>query len=256
MQGYIKLHRQIMEWEWYKSIPVKVLFLHCLLRANHADKKWQGVLVKKGSFVTSLDNLAFETGLSKRQVRTALNKLKSTHEVTHQTTRHYSIIIVNNWDKFQLDDTQLNTQMTHKRHTSDTQVTLNNNDKNDKNDKNVFLLEEKREKKLDPYINPIKTFFIQECQNQLKKMPRLSSFECNRLVELASDNSDIRELIPIAISKLKGIKFDDINFKPSVNWLLKGNNFERVINGEFDKEEQNNDDAIFERLRQKWEGEK
>ena len=65
-------------------------------------------------------------------------------------------------------------------------------------------------------------------------MPRLSSYECQRLVELAADNPDIRELIPEAIKRLKNIDFGDIPFNPTANWLLKDNNFERVINGEFE----------------------
>ena len=58
-----------------------------------------------------------------------------------------------------------------------------------------------------------------------------------RLTELAADYPDIRELIPQAIKKLKEIDFKDIDFTPSASWLLKGDNFERVMNGEFDKKE-------------------
>ena len=143
MQGYIKLHRQLEEWEWYNNIPVKVLFLHCLIRANHKDNKWQGIMIHKGSFITSYENLAIETGLSVRQVRTALDKLKSTGELTHKTTSHYSIIAINNWDKFQSDDTQDDKQATNKRQTNDKQATTNNNDKNDKNDNNEKNIKEK-----------------------------------------------------------------------------------------------------------------
>lgn len=247
MAGYIKLHRQLTEWEWYKNIPVKTLFIHCLLRANHKDNKWQGIVIKKGSFVTSLDNLAFETGLTKRQVRTALDKLKTTHELTHQTTRQYSIIIINNWDKFQFDDTQPDTQMTHERHTDDTQMTLNKNEKNEKNEKNIISFTQ--EKNLDPFINPIKTFFQEQYTKIMGKTPRLSYIECNRLIELAGANEDIKELIPEAIKRLKRIDFKDIQFTPSASWLLKGNNFERVMNGEFEPKK-----TEYDRLKEKFCG--
>jgi hypothetical protein len=47
---------------------------------------------------------------------------------------------------------------------------------------------------------------------------------------------------------LKNLDFGDgIKFKPSVNWLLKDNNFERLLNGEFDKEEI----SSYESLRRK-----
>ena len=101
MTGYLKLYRQFLSWEWYSDLPVRVLFLHCLLKANYNPAKWKGKTIKTGQFVTSLAHLAQETGLSLRQTRTALSKLKSTHEVTQQATSRYSIITVNNWDKWQ-----------------------------------------------------------------------------------------------------------------------------------------------------------
>ncbi|MBO7735037.1 MAG: hypothetical protein J6S67_20915 [Methanobrevibacter sp.] len=235
-RGYVKTYRKILEWEWYKDIPVRVLFEHCILKANIKDKNWKGIVIKRGSFVTSLDNLVFETGLTKRQIRTALDKLKMTHELTYNPTRQYSVIIVNNYEQYQPSDTQIDTQMTDKRHTNDTQITLTKEIKNDKNDKNIISLAEKTEKKLDPFINPVKTFFQEEYSKIMGKTPRLSLFECNRLVELAAENPDIKEVIPLAIKKLKKLNFGkDIKFTPSANWLLKDNNFERILNGEFDR---------------------
>ena len=138
MQGYIKLHRQLLEWEWYSNINVKTLFIHCLLKANHIDKKWLGVLIKKGSFITSYENLSIETGLSIHQIRTALDKLKMTGEVASKSTSQYSIITINNWDRFQIDDKQNDRQMTNKSQADDNQIaTDNNNNKNNK-ENNVY----------------------------------------------------------------------------------------------------------------------
>ena len=111
MSGYIKLFRSILSWEWYTNIPVRILFEHCLLRANHKDNKWHGQNIKKGSFVTSYENLAFETGLTKSQIRTALDKLKMTRELAHESHSAYSVITVKNWDRFQSDSTQPSTQI-------------------------------------------------------------------------------------------------------------------------------------------------
>lgn len=134
MQGFIKLHRQITEWEWYSNINVCRLFIHCLLKANHKDNKWQGIVIERGTFITSIENLAFETGLSGQQIRTALNKLKSTGEITSKTTNRYSIISIKNWNSYQLDNTQDNKQITNKQQTNNKQITTNNNDNNVKND--------------------------------------------------------------------------------------------------------------------------
>lgn len=148
-QGFIKLHRQIIEWEWYGDINVSRLFIHCLLKANHKDNRWQGKIIKKGSFITSYENLSIETGLSVQQVRTAINKLKLTNEITYHSTSQYSIITINNWDKFQLDNTQNNKQTTNEQQTNNKQITTNKNDNNEKNEEEVV----EREKLYGEYQN-------------------------------------------------------------------------------------------------------
>lgn len=47
MDGWIKMHRKFLKWEWYKDIPCKVLALHYLLSANYEEKTWRGRPLKK-----------------------------------------------------------------------------------------------------------------------------------------------------------------------------------------------------------------
>ena len=68
MSGYIKINRKILEWEWYRNINTKVLFLHCLLKANWKDGKFEGRGVKRGSFITSIKKLSLELGLTQDAV--------------------------------------------------------------------------------------------------------------------------------------------------------------------------------------------
>ena len=89
--GWIKLHRQFVEWEWYSDHNVCRLFLHCLMKANHKEAKWQGSTIKEGEFISSRDKLSSETGLSIQQVRTSVNKLKSTGELTIKTSNKFTL---------------------------------------------------------------------------------------------------------------------------------------------------------------------
>lgn len=97
---YVKISRKILEWEWYTDANTKVLFLHILLKANWKDGRFQGVEVPRGSFVTSLQNLAAETGLTVRNVRTALKHLENTGEVTSNRHVKFSVITVKNYDRY------------------------------------------------------------------------------------------------------------------------------------------------------------
>ena len=132
--GWIKLHRKITEWEWYKDIPVRVLFEHLLLTATHKPLSYKNKAINPGSIITSLSQLSYETGLSKQQIRTAIDKLKATHEITHQITHQNSIISINKWNLYQLSNTQDNTTATHpcynkneRREEESSSKTTNNN---------------------------------------------------------------------------------------------------------------------------------
>lgn len=99
--GFIVLHRKIARWEWFTDVNTAHLFVYCLLRANYTDTKWRGIEVKRGSFVTSLQTLSAETGLTPKQVRTALAKLEQTGEVANCSTPKYRIITVKNYSQYQ-----------------------------------------------------------------------------------------------------------------------------------------------------------
>lgn len=99
--GWIKLHRKITDWEWYTDLPVKTLYIHLLLKANHADARWQGTEVRRGEMITSTAHLARETGLSLKQVRTALEKLKKSGEITSKGTNRYTLIKCCNYGVYQ-----------------------------------------------------------------------------------------------------------------------------------------------------------
>lgn len=102
-KGYVKVYRSLLDWEWWHDINVHRLFAYILLKANWKDKRWQGVEIKRGEFVTSLDKLSQDTDLTTSQVRTALEKLQSSGEViakSGQGSKH-TIIRVCKYEEYQ-----------------------------------------------------------------------------------------------------------------------------------------------------------
>ena len=122
--GWIKLHRQLLKWEWWEDHNTTRLFVYFLLEANHAPKKWKGVVIDSGQFVTSIRRITKETGLSMQQTRTSINKLKSTHEITHKSTSKYTVISICNWDIYQNGEEEDNT-LSNKRATNEQQTSNN-----------------------------------------------------------------------------------------------------------------------------------
>lgn len=141
--GFIVLHRKILDWEWASDINTFGLFVHLLLAANFVEGRFKGKEVKRGQLITSLPSLSTNTGLSIQQIRTALAHLVSTGEITDDATRQYRVITILKYDEYQkltdksTDDQQTSNshltdeqQMTNRRSTDDQQQYNNNNNNN------------------------------------------------------------------------------------------------------------------------------
>lgn len=101
MKGWIKLHRSILNWEWYADMPTRVLFLHLLLSANYKNQVWRGQEIPRGSCLTSLRELAKQTGLTVKQVRRAMANLERTHDVVSKRTQLCTVISLCNYETYQ-----------------------------------------------------------------------------------------------------------------------------------------------------------
>ena len=101
MAGYVRLFRKFTEWEWYQDGNVTRVFLHLLLRANYEEKRWKGIVVKRGQVVTSNESLAGSLNMSVHQVRTALEKLERTGEIGRRTTNQYTLVTICKYNSYQ-----------------------------------------------------------------------------------------------------------------------------------------------------------
>lgn len=128
-QGWLKLFYRFSDWEWYGDPNMVALFIHLLLKANYKPVRRRGVVYDRGTVVTSREMLSHETGLSQRTIRTCLNRLKSTNEITIKSTMQGSVITLTNYDKYQgqrsTDDQQNDLQVTNGRPATDQQSTDN-----------------------------------------------------------------------------------------------------------------------------------
>jgi biotin operon repressor len=107
--GWIKLHRKLTDWKWYLDVPTTKLFIHLLLKTNFTQGNFQGIDIPRGSVVTGRKKLAEETGLSEKQVRTALKHLKKTGEVAIKSYSKFSVVTLVNYDRYQSVDQQEST---------------------------------------------------------------------------------------------------------------------------------------------------
>lgn len=126
--GWIKIHRKLLDWEWYDEPNTLRLFLHLLLKANHKPKKYRGVDIKQGQVMTGYDRLANELGVSTQQIRTALNKLKLTNEITSVSNSQGTIIQIVKYKDYQVSTDEITSKATDKQQTDNKRITTNKKD--------------------------------------------------------------------------------------------------------------------------------
>ena len=110
--GYVKLFRKMVDWEWYGDPNTKAVFIHLLLTANYKRTKYRGVMLKPGQTVIGRKALAKTLGMSERNVRTALNHLKSTNEIAIKPTNQFSVVTIVNWESYQFEDGEATNEVT------------------------------------------------------------------------------------------------------------------------------------------------
>lgn len=149
--SWIKLDRRILKWGWYSDMNVKGVFLHLLLIASYEDGEYLGNKIKRGQAIIGTVETANQLGITRQQLRTALSKLEKSGEISKKTTNKFTLITIENYNKYQ-DVTLISNQratneqptdnqrVTNEQPTSNQRVTTLKNVKNVKNVKNNIYI--------------------------------------------------------------------------------------------------------------------
>ena len=179
MKGFIKLHRQIIDWEWYRDANTKSVFIHLLLSACYDECRFMGKAVTRGQYITSLNRLSRDLNITIRQVRTALNRLEKTGEIDIQTSNKSTLITISNYDSYQIEEKPKRKKSTSKRQANDKQTTSINKKEIKKEEKNNYLLQASSEEIW------IETIGMQYNISRSKALSALSRFHIH--LELTND---------------------------------------------------------------------
>lgn len=157
--NFIKLNRQLLEWRyWYSETAVK-LWILILMKANWKDGWFMGTAIPRGSFATSISNLAVEAGCSESTARRWLARFEEDGQITRKVTNRFTQINVINYGFFQDVPDESGERMTERMTEQVTErmterVTPNRRKKEKKELKNI-----KREV---PTLDEIKQFVKEE----------------------------------------------------------------------------------------------
>lgn len=122
-EGWIKLYRKFLNWGWFKKSEMVHLFVYILLKANGVDREYEGMIVKRGQFITSRKSIHDDTGLSEQTIRTCLKRLERGNEISVKSTKAFTLITVSKYDTYNVLKEEINQQLTNGKPTSNQQLT-------------------------------------------------------------------------------------------------------------------------------------
>ena len=113
--GFVKIHRKIVDWEWYHDATVSRVFFHLLFVANYEKHNFEGFEIEPGQCVISLQKVSEALNLSKDTVLRALKKLEKSGELQRKPTAKFTIITLKNYTLYQQSATEADRKPTASR---------------------------------------------------------------------------------------------------------------------------------------------
>ena len=190
MEGYIKLYRQVMKWEWYDDANTFRLFIHLLLKANYEDAQWRGLTIKRGQLFTSIGHLSHELKISDKAIRIALDKLIKTKEVASKGANNGTMITICKYDIYQ---SSFNTEGQTEGQTRGERGATNNNNNNNKEKKNKEIDLSFLQKDFIPIVEKW-LIYKKEKKQEYKGQTSINTF-CKKLIEYSNGDAIIAEAI-------------------------------------------------------------
>jgi hypothetical protein len=226
--GWVKLHRQLLDWEWYNDVNTTRVFLHLLIVSNHKDNKWRGIDIKRGQRLTSISALASETNLSIKNIRTSIKRLKSTNEVASHSTAQHTVFTMVNYDLYQGEASEV----ANKGQAKGKQGATNKNDKTEKNDKNKDLCQQ--------IADAWNETFKDSLPSVLKVTPKRKSAINGCIEEMKNTEYDfsLLETWQRAFDYAKGIKFlmgeNDRGWTMGFDFMITKSSLIKLVEGGYD----------------------
>ncbi len=281
MPGYIKVSRKILDWEWWPDINTFRLFMYMLLTAWWKDGNYKGKEIQRGSFPSSISDLAYKTGLTENEIRTAIKHLKNTGEITSKAYSKFTVFTIKNYDFYQLNNEQnyteitgnitstsqpVNEQITSKSQADNKQITGTNNtiiynnciDKKEKKE----IKEGKKVKREEDILTDSKESVCQtDVRRILERWNELKQYGIKPIIRLAPSakryghlKARIREYglenVITAIDRVKSSDFlqgkNNHGWMITFDWFVLPSNFPKVLEGKYDNSGQSDNEFSSE----------
>lgn len=137
--GWIKLHRRVIDSCVFEDAALFQLFVYCILKANHkqTSKLWNGKMIelKPGQFITGRFKLATALNTNPNTIYKRLKRLEMLGKIRIESNNKNTLLTVIKYNTYQEVVTTKEQQSNNKVTTKEQQSNTDKNVKNDKNEK-------------------------------------------------------------------------------------------------------------------------
>ncbi len=208
-----------------------------------------GHLIKRGQLPAGRKKLSVATGISERSIRTCLERLKRSGEITIKTSSKFSIITICNYDKYQTiakeNDPQVVTQTTSDRPAADQQSTTLKEIKKERSEENNNSSQNSSlscpHLKIVDIYNETLSGKLPQVKPDLWNGTRRSNLKARWVENKDRQNLSWWKEYFESVKKtpfLVGV--NDRGWKADLGWLVNQNSMSKVLEGKYENKSQTN----------------
>lgn len=166
MEGWIKLHRQLLKSAIFKNERLLKVCIWCLLNASYKQTETmvgnQLVILEKGQFIFGREEASKELGIKESTLYKDMKKLEKLNFCNIKSNNKYSIITIEKWEFYQDTEENENSENNNNGTTTEhKQEYINNNNIYNFNNSDENFENEEYKKEQDYF-----TDFIKQLENK------------------------------------------------------------------------------------------
>lgn len=132
-KSYIKLFRKLLNSPIFENEKALKIWIWCLLKATHKERLQlvgqQEVNLEKGQFVFGRKKASEELRMTESTIYKYIKLLEKLRMINVKSNNKFSVVTVEKWEEYQIEELKSNNQVTTKEQQSNT----------NKNVKNIYL---------------------------------------------------------------------------------------------------------------------
>ena len=203
MEGWIKIHRQILGSAIFENPNLLKVWIWCLCKATHKPREQMVGLklvpLEAGQFVCGRKAAAKELGVTESSFYKYIKTLESVGMVSLNSNNKFTVVTIEKWALYQSDNSESDSKVTAEEQqsnnrgtTEEQQSNTNKNVKNDKNDKKIYIV--------PPELNEAILSFIEFRKSAKKPMSdRAVTLLIGKLKKLTDDTNEQIEILEQSI---------------------------------------------------------